>query len=126
MFAYSLLDTIGDPTLSAAYQSQLVELRRSYTDRLQHQLQSMLQSAGSVSGRILHHIHDLQRWLVWEATWRQIEKIVANTQITKQEQQSQDQFVRIRLLEEEVAQVLEQNAQRDQKLRGMDTIVAQL
>jgi hypothetical protein len=111
------------------FQSQLLTLRASLSSRLRaqmHQLTLSLSQAGEPlpAGRVKAYIADLERWLVWESSWRGVEKAALNAQLLRAEKQAQESWVRARILEAEVAELQTRIHHMDAKTRNIDTQLA--
>ena len=81
---------------SASAESHLHTLRTNLTARLRShmtQLASLLSSGqASIPPRALAYIRDLEEWLVWEASSRQVEKMMLNAECMKAEKQVQERY----------------------------------
>jgi len=110
-------------------QSQLLTLRASLASRLRSQMQqlslSLTQSGEPLpSGRVRAYIADLERWLIWESSWRGVEKSALNAQLLRAEKQAQDQWVRARILEQELHELQTRIHHMDAQTRNVDTQLA--
>lgn len=80
------------------FHSQLSGLRASLSARLRAQLAQVLHSSAAAgeagpSPRVAAYVADLERWLVWEASARAVEKTALNAQCLRAEKMAQDRSV---------------------------------
>ena len=106
-------------------QTQLTALRARYTDRLRSQLGSLLRSeALPLSPGVRAYISDLESWLLWEASWRAVEKAALNARVIAAERAAQESWVARRLGESELHEARQTMQQMDAKMRSLDTQLA--
>jgi hypothetical protein len=83
----------SDASGGERYHKQLEVLRRSFGEKLRAQMvQLHHMGEPAPSARLSAYVSDLERWLIWEASWRQVEKTALNAQCVQAEKQAQERL----------------------------------